>query len=170
MLSSCFLLHLLPVYGRKVKTQQFPFKLFPLILQRISILYLSLSWFLTIYILQLCVWSMDGWEKKASKFLQIPSGRAINPLAQTRVQFHQDQTHLLVVHETQIAIYEASKLECVKQVCKTYLVYLVLCSWWVTIMLCPVFIWQALYYCMVGDGTLIFHINRPQITQTRSYC
>lgn len=64
---------------------------------------------------QLCVWSMDGWEKKASKFLQIPSGRAINPLAQTRVQFHQDQTHLLVVHETQIAIYEASKLECVKQ-------------------------------------------------------
>jgi len=70
---------------------------------------------------------MDGWEKKASKFLQIPSGRAINPLAQTRVQFHQDQTHLLVVHETQIAIYEASKLECVKQVCKTYLVYLVLC-------------------------------------------
>lgn len=64
---------------------------------------------------QLCVWSMDGWEKKTSKFLQIPSGRAINPLAQTRVQFHQDQTHLLVVHETQIAIYEASKLECVKQ-------------------------------------------------------
>ncbi|XP_059291253.1 topless-related protein 4 isoform X2 [Lycium ferocissimum] len=64
---------------------------------------------------QLCVWSMDGWEKKTSKFLQIPSGRAINPLSQTRVQFHQDQTHMLVVHETQIAIYEASKLECVKQ-------------------------------------------------------
>ncbi|CAN4086401.1 unnamed protein product [Withania somnifera] len=64
---------------------------------------------------QLCVWSMDGWEKKASKFLQVPSGRTINPLAQTRVQFHQDQTHLLVVHETQIAIYEVSKLECVKQ-------------------------------------------------------
>lgn len=77
--------------------------------------------FFTLYILQLCVWSMDGWEKKASKFLQIPSGRAINPLAQTRVQFHQDQTHLLVVHETQIAIYEASKLECVKQVCNTYI-------------------------------------------------
>lgn len=74
-----------------------------------------------LYTLQLCVWSMDGWEKKASKFLQIPSGRAINPLAQTRVQFHQDQTHLLVVHETQIAIYEASKLECVKQVCKAYI-------------------------------------------------
>ncbi|XP_057459402.1 topless-related protein 4-like isoform X2 [Actinidia eriantha] len=64
---------------------------------------------------QLCVWSTDGWEKQTSKFLQIPSGRTPAPLAQTRVQFHQDQVHLLVVHETQIAIHEAPKLECVKQ-------------------------------------------------------
>ncbi|OMP01357.1 hypothetical protein COLO4_11946 [Corchorus olitorius] len=64
---------------------------------------------------QLCVWSMDGWEKQASKFLLIPSGHAPNPLGPTRVQFHQDQTHLLVVHGTQIAIYEGSKLECLKQ-------------------------------------------------------
>ncbi|XP_031130260.1 topless-related protein 4-like isoform X1 [Ipomoea triloba] len=64
---------------------------------------------------QLCVWSMDGWEKKASKFLQNPSGRAPNPVTQTHVQFHQDQIHVLVAHESQIAIYEASKLECVKQ-------------------------------------------------------
>lgn len=67
---------------------------------------------------QLCVWSMDGWEKQASKFLQLPSGRVSSSLAQTRVQFHQDQMHVLVVHETQIAIYEAPKLECLKQVCK----------------------------------------------------
>lgn len=60
---------------------------------------------------------MDGWEKQASKFLQIPSGRVSSPLAQTRVQFHQDQIHVLAVHETQIAIYEAPKLECLKQVC-----------------------------------------------------
>lgn len=53
---------------------------------------------------------------KASKFLQSPSSCAPNPLAQTRVQFHQDQAHVLVVHETQLAIYEASKLDCVKQV------------------------------------------------------
>lgn len=104
---------------------------------------------------------MDGWEKKTSKFLQIPSGRAINPLAQTRVQFHQDQTHLLVVHETQIAIYEASKLECVKQVCNTYIWLLGACFWWVTIMLCPMLIWQTSYCCMVGDSTMIFQINRP---------
>ncbi|KAL3840982.1 hypothetical protein ACJIZ3_025573 [Penstemon smallii] len=64
---------------------------------------------------QLCVWSLDGWEKKASKFLQIPAGRSPNPLAQTRVQFHHDQTHVLVVHETQIAIFEASKLDCINQ-------------------------------------------------------
>ncbi|CAA0827363.1 Topless-related protein 4 [Striga hermonthica] len=64
---------------------------------------------------QICLWSLDGWEKKANKFLQIPSGRSSNPLAQTRVQFHQDQTHVLVVHETQLAVYEASKLECIKQ-------------------------------------------------------
>ncbi|CAL0307112.1 unnamed protein product [Lupinus luteus] len=64
---------------------------------------------------QLCVWSTDGWEKQTSKFLQMPSGRAPAPLADTRVQFHLDQTHLLAVHETQIAMYEAPKLECLKQ-------------------------------------------------------
>ncbi|KAH9761710.1 Topless-related protein 4 [Citrus sinensis] len=64
---------------------------------------------------QLCVWSTDGWEKQASKFLTIPNGRTASALADTRVQFHLDQTHLLAVHETQIAIYEAPKLECLKQ-------------------------------------------------------
>ncbi|CAK9145377.1 unnamed protein product [Ilex paraguariensis] len=64
---------------------------------------------------QLCVWNTDGWEKQTSKYLQIPAGRAAAPIADTRVQFHQDQTHLLAVHETQIAIYEAPKMECLKQ-------------------------------------------------------
>ncbi|KAL4179676.1 hypothetical protein AMTRI_Chr13g88480 [Amborella trichopoda] len=64
---------------------------------------------------QLCVWSTDGWEKQAGKFLQIPTGRVPASHAETRVQFHQDQIHFLAVHETQIAIYEASKLECLKQ-------------------------------------------------------
>ncbi|GLT98415.1 hypothetical protein SLE2022_159200 [Rubroshorea leprosula] len=64
---------------------------------------------------QLCVWSTDGWEKQTSKFLQIPTGRVASPLANTRVQFHMDQVHLLAAHETQIAIYEAPKLECLKQ-------------------------------------------------------
>ncbi|XP_077237920.1 topless-related protein 1-like [Tasmannia lanceolata] len=64
---------------------------------------------------QICVWGTDGWERQSSKFLQIPTGRVPAPLAETRVQFHQDQTRFLVVHETQIAIYEAPRLECLKQ-------------------------------------------------------
>ncbi|KAJ0488149.1 putative transcription factor WD40-like family [Helianthus annuus] len=64
---------------------------------------------------QLCVWSTEGWEKQTSKNLQIPPGRVAAPVVDTRVQFHNDQTQLLVVHETQIAIYEAPKLERMKQ-------------------------------------------------------
>ncbi|KAI3781936.1 hypothetical protein L2E82_11964 [Cichorium intybus] len=64
---------------------------------------------------QLCVWSTDAWEKQTSKQLQIPGGRVPAAHGDTRVQFHQDQTHLLVVHESQIAIFEAPKLECLKQ-------------------------------------------------------
>lgn len=68
--------------------------------------------------IQLCVWSTDGWEKQASKFLQVPPGRGSASLADTKVQFHLDQTHLLVVHESQIAVYEAPKFESLKQVCE----------------------------------------------------
>ncbi|KAL8094642.1 hypothetical protein AgCh_036252 [Apium graveolens] len=64
---------------------------------------------------QLCIWSTDGWEKQTIRQLQIPAGRAAAPLADTRVQFHQDQTHLIAFHEIQIAIYEAPKLECLTQ-------------------------------------------------------
>ncbi|KAK4746755.1 hypothetical protein SAY87_025792 [Trapa incisa] len=64
---------------------------------------------------QLCVWSTDGWEKQSSTVLQMPAGRGAAALADTRVQFHLDQIHLVVVHESQIAIYEAPKLECLKQ-------------------------------------------------------
>ncbi|XP_038984116.1 protein TPR3-like isoform X2 [Phoenix dactylifera] len=64
---------------------------------------------------QLCIWGTDGWEKHASKFLQIPTGRVSGPLAETKVQFHHDQLQLLVIHETQLAIYDAAKLECLKQ-------------------------------------------------------
>ncbi|KAF8389153.1 hypothetical protein HHK36_025846 [Tetracentron sinense] len=64
---------------------------------------------------QLCVWNSDGWEKQKNKFLQVPGGRTPTTLSDTRVQFHQDQMHFLAIHETQLAIYEATKLECVKQ-------------------------------------------------------
>lgn len=62
------------------------------------------------------MWGTDGWEKQINKQLQIPGGRVPAPFADTRVQFHQDQTHLLVVHKTQIAIFVAPTLDCLKQV------------------------------------------------------
>ncbi|PKA57711.1 Topless-related protein 2 [Apostasia shenzhenica] len=62
---------------------------------------------------QLFVWNTDSWEKKKSIAMQLPAGRA--PSGDTRVQFSSDQSRLLVVHETQLAIYDASKLERVYQ-------------------------------------------------------
>ncbi|MFS8002096.1 putative transcription factor WD40-like family [Helianthus anomalus] len=63
---------------------------------------------------QICVWSSDGWEKQKTRYVQLPPGRTPSPQFDTRVQFHHDQIHFLV-HETQLAIYETTKLECVKQ-------------------------------------------------------
>ncbi|XP_030957790.1 topless-related protein 3 [Quercus lobata] len=62
---------------------------------------------------QLCVWSIDTWEKRKSFTIQIPAGKAT--VGDTRVQFHSDQTRLLVVHETQLAIYDASKMDRIRQ-------------------------------------------------------
>lgn len=62
---------------------------------------------------QLCVWSIDTWEKRRSVTIQLPAGKAA--AGDTRVQFHSDQTRLLVFHETQLAIYDASKMECIRQ-------------------------------------------------------
>ncbi|CAI9782455.1 unnamed protein product [Fraxinus pennsylvanica] len=54
----------------------------------------------------LCVWSTDTWEKRTNEYLRRPAGRSGASLADTHVQFHQDQTHLLAFQETQIVIYE----------------------------------------------------------------
>ncbi|XP_016566661.1 protein TOPLESS [Capsicum annuum] len=62
---------------------------------------------------QLCVWSTDGWEKQRARSLHL-LGRSTSQ-SDTRVQFHHNQTHFLVVHEAQIAIYETTELECLKQ-------------------------------------------------------
>eukprot|EP00252_Welwitschia_mirabilis_P014884 TRINITY_DN3294_c0_g1_i11.p1 TRINITY_DN3294_c0_g1~~TRINITY_DN3294_c0_g1_i11.p1 ORF type:complete len:1125 (-),score=229.73 TRINITY_DN3294_c0_g1_i11:418-3792(-) len=64
---------------------------------------------------QLHVWGLESWDKLRSKALQMPPGRAPSPQAVTRVQFHQDQVHFLVAHETQLAVYEATKLERLRQ-------------------------------------------------------
>ncbi|XP_051123532.1 topless-related protein 3-like isoform X3 [Andrographis paniculata] len=62
---------------------------------------------------QLCLWSIDTWEKRKSVPIQMPAGKS--PTGDTRVQFHLDQIRLLVAHETQIAIYDASKMERIRQ-------------------------------------------------------
>ncbi|KAE8684086.1 Protein TOPLESS [Hibiscus syriacus] len=61
----------------------------------------------------LCVWRIDTWEKRKSVAIQIPAGKA--PTGDTRVQFHSDQIRMLVFHETQLAIYDASKMERIRQ-------------------------------------------------------
>ncbi|XP_054816813.1 topless-related protein 3-like isoform X2 [Prosopis cineraria] len=62
---------------------------------------------------QLCVWSIDTWEKRKSMTIQLPAGKS--PVGDTRVQFHSDQLRLLVVHENHLAIYDASKMDRIRQ-------------------------------------------------------
>ncbi|OAY77431.1 Topless-related protein 1 [Ananas comosus] len=64
---------------------------------------------------QLSKWGTHGWEHQGSKRLQVPTISA-GRFARTKVQFHHDQVHLLVVHAAKLAIYDAAKLECLHQV------------------------------------------------------
>ncbi|KZV56045.1 topless-related protein 4-like [Dorcoceras hygrometricum] len=64
---------------------------------------------------KLCLWSTRVWEKKESKSLQLAPECTTNPRSRSRLQFHPDQTHILVFHKMLIAIYEAIKLECINQ-------------------------------------------------------
>ncbi|KAE9444694.1 hypothetical protein C3L33_23408, partial [Rhododendron williamsianum] len=57
---------------------------------------------------QLCIWSTDTWEHLKSVSIQLPAGKACN--GDTRVEFHSNQIRLLVSHETQLAIYDASEM------------------------------------------------------------
>ncbi|THU71725.1 hypothetical protein C4D60_Mb04t04510 [Musa balbisiana] len=87
---------------------------------------------------QLCMWSIDGWEMKKSRIIQTPATHAAPVVGDTKIQFHNDQTHLLVVHESQLAIYD-NKLES-------------LCSWLPRDAL-PAPISSAVYSC---DGLLVY--------------
>ena len=60
-------------------------------------------------VFQLCVWSTNGWEKLASKILQSTGEMLESPLV-NHIEFHQDQIHLLAVHERNVHIYEAPTL------------------------------------------------------------
>lgn len=69
--------------------------------------------------LQLCVWNIDGWEKRKARPIQAPPGHPSPLVGETKVQFNNDQTHILVVHESQIAIYDI-QLECSRSVSLAY--------------------------------------------------
>ncbi|KAM4126937.1 hypothetical protein ACJW30_02G052200 [Castanea mollissima] len=62
---------------------------------------------------QICFWYTESWEKRKSITIQLPAGRV--PVGDTRVQFHSDQVRMLVCHETQLAVYDASKMERIRQ-------------------------------------------------------
>ncbi|CAK9136065.1 unnamed protein product [Ilex paraguariensis] len=60
---------------------------------------------------QLCMWNIEGWEKRKARPIQAPPGQPSPLVGETKVQFHNDQSHLLVAHESQISVYD-SQLEC----------------------------------------------------------
>ncbi|XP_071712277.1 topless-related protein 4-like [Rutidosis leptorrhynchoides] len=64
---------------------------------------------------QICIWNTENWEKVTSKYLNIPFRRNNNPSPETRVYFNLDRTRLLVVHESQIALYDPENLEFLMQ-------------------------------------------------------
>ncbi|KAL7602137.1 hypothetical protein Lser_V15G22928 [Lactuca serriola] len=62
---------------------------------------------------QICIWDKIRWEKKKLRRIQSPPGHPSSLVGETKVQFHNDQCHILVVHESQIAIYD-DQLECLR--------------------------------------------------------
>ncbi|KAI5446464.1 topless-related protein 2 [Lathyrus oleraceus] len=58
-------------------------------------------------------WFTGPWFKKKSVTLKRPCGGDAH-LGETKVQFHIDQTKLLVCHDSLIAIYDASKMELIR--------------------------------------------------------
>ncbi|XP_019155381.1 PREDICTED: uncharacterized protein LOC109152249 [Ipomoea nil] len=63
---------------------------------------------------QLCTWNTNLWKKRRSISIQLPGGEVPSG-GETQVMFHADELHLLVTHETQLAIYDAFKMELIHQ-------------------------------------------------------
>uniref|UniRef100_A0A1D1XZ69 Protein TOPLESS n=1 Tax=Anthurium amnicola TaxID=1678845 RepID=A0A1D1XZ69_9ARAE len=112
---------------------------------------------------QLIVWNIISWEKQACKFLQIPSGLLSTSPTDTRIQFHHDQLHFLVVHERLMAIYETKCLECLKEWAPREAHRLITCAAYS----CD---YKLIYACF-NDGVIcIFHPSTlsPQYSISRS--
>ncbi|KAK3198879.1 hypothetical protein Dsin_022294 [Dipteronia sinensis] len=50
-----------------------------------------------------------------STVLNFPPGKTSGTMYDTQVQFHRDELHFLAVNETQLAIYDAMKVECLNE-------------------------------------------------------
>ncbi|XP_027333301.1 topless-related protein 1-like [Abrus precatorius] len=104
---------------------------------------------------QIIVWKTEGWGKLKDRYLQIHGQKVPEVQSETQIQFHPDQTNFLAVHDSHLAIYEATELRCVKQ--------------WVPEV--PVVISQATFssnghsvYAIFVDGTLaIFEASNLQV-------
>ncbi|CAL5441153.1 unnamed protein product [Camellia sinensis] len=96
---------------------------------------------------QLCVWNIEGWVKMNSRPIQARRGYPSPLVGETKIQFCNDQTHLLVVHESHISVYNI-QLECLQSV-KTEMTFLQ----WHPRGFLSASISSATYSC---DGLLIF--------------
>ncbi|KVH91644.1 Quinonprotein alcohol dehydrogenase-like-superfamily [Cynara cardunculus var. scolymus] len=83
------------------------------ILEKIYSIHVFCSYSACLYCFLLCIWNINGWEKRKSRSIQSPPGHPSSLVGETKVQFHNDQRHVLVVHESQIAIYDY-QLECLR--------------------------------------------------------
>ncbi|TVU38612.1 hypothetical protein EJB05_11996, partial [Eragrostis curvula] len=62
---------------------------------------------------QLCAWNIERWEKTKTTYIRPPSNCSGALVGDTMVHFDYDGKHLLVVNESQLAIYDG-KLECLR--------------------------------------------------------
>ncbi|GLJ41791.1 hypothetical protein SUGI_0864910 [Cryptomeria japonica] len=60
---------------------------------------------------KLCAWSLDGYKIRRELIVCPHGERLSSPVGVSKIQFHKDHVHLLVVQEIQIAIYDSSTFE-----------------------------------------------------------
>ncbi|TXG62210.1 hypothetical protein EZV62_013573 [Acer yangbiense] len=96
---------------------------------------------------QISLWNLERWEKQKCKFLQMPGGNMPVVWSDTYIQFHQDETRFLSVHETLLAIYEAKELKCLLQVSALTSLFLS------PVLVRPVKISQATFSC---DSQMVY--------------
>lgn len=99
-------------------------------------------WCLTFINFQIIMWSLATGKRQNSIYLDIPNARGCARLSDTEVQFHLDQKHVLAIHETQLALYETTKLMRVNQV---FAFTSASDSIIVISLLLPLFFWGAMY-------------------------